>query len=517
MKRREFLQLTTALLASGMVGVRPAFSEASATPGMGGTIRVAMQAQPNSLDPHMTTADATAQVARNVFEQLLALNSGYQYSPMLAKSFEQSADGLTFTFHLREGVKFHNGKTMTAEDVVASLEKWITTNSKKAMFEGHTLAAPDEHTVVLTMAKKAYGVLEALADNGQFAGIMPKEIVEAADATGVTEYIGTGPFKFAEWSRDQFVRLVRNDDYQPLDGAPDGLVGNKSAHADELIYYFVSDPSTRIAGIMTGEYDAADSLPIDSYEQVRGNSDLDILRRSLNLVAIYNKKEGIFANPAMRKAANAALDSEAIMLAVQSFPEFFRLDSSYMYQEQANWHSVAGADQYSQHNLELAKKYLAEAGYGGEPVRILTSKSHAHLFNSSVVIQQQLTAAGINAQLDAFDWPTVLEHRGKPADWDMTVTGFPLVLSPTQLLYLSPNWAGWTDDATIKEMIGRINASTSLDEAKAVWQELQGYCWEDYLPVSKLGDRIAYDAYTKRLVGLQSLEGGVYWSAGFAG
>jgi len=516
MKRREFLQLSTALLASGALGaMRPAFAQT--TPGMGGTIRVAMQAQPGSLDPHMTTADATAQVARNVFEQLLALNSGYQYAPMLAESFDQSDDGLTFTFHLRQGVKFHNGKTMTADDVIASLEKWITTNSKKTMFEVHTLAAPDDHTVVLTMAKKVYGVLEALADNGQFAGIMPKEIVEAADATGVTEYIGTGPFKFAEWSRDQFVRLVRNDDYQPLAGPPDGLVGDKTAHADELIYYFVADPSTRIAGIMTGEYDVADSLPIDYYEQVRGNADLDILKRSLNLVAIYNKKEGLLANVAMRKAVNAALDSEAIMLAVQSFPEFFRLDPSYMYEEQANWHSTAGANQYSQNDPELAKKYLAEAGYANEPVRILTSKDHAHLFNSSVVIQQQLAAAGMNARLDVYDWPTTLEHRGKSSDWDITVTGFPLVLAPTQLLYLSANWAGWTDDPTIAKHIAEINASTSLDEAKAIWQALQGYCWEDYLPVSKLGDRIAYAAYSRRLLGLASLEGGVFWSAGFAG
>lgn len=515
MKRRSFIGGSAALLASAqLLGLRSALAQ-QAQPKRGGVIRVALEAQPNTIDPHMTTADATAQIARNVFEQLLALNGRYEYAPMLAESFSQSDDGLVYTFKLRRGVKFHNGKPMTAEDVIASLNKWLATSSKKGMFEGYALAAPDDHTVVLTMARKVYGVLEALADNGQFAGIMPKEIAEAAGPTGVSDYVGTGPFRFVEWAQDRFVRLARNDDYASVDAAPDGLAGSKTVHADELVYNFVSDAATRLAGIMTGEYDVADNLPIDFFEQVRANAELDILQRATNLVAIYNKKEGICADPLIRQAVNAVVDAEAIMLATQSFPEFYRLNSSYMYLEQGNWYSEAGKEKYGQNSPDTCKALLQQAGYKGKPVRILTSRNHAHLFNSSMVLHELLVKAGVNARLDVYDWPTVLDLRVKPAEWDITITGFPLVLAPTQLVYLSSGFAGWTSDPRIDDYVARIHASGSLDEAKALWQELQAYCWE-YLPVSKLGDRIGYSVYARRLAGIGMVEGPVYWNAGFA-
>lgn len=518
MKRRSFIQTGTAALALGSSGAitGAAFAQEGGTPQPGGVLRFAAGAQPPSFDPHMTTATATAQFSRNIFEQLLCLNEGYQYTPMLAESVEQSDDGMVFTFHLRQGVLFHNGKEMTAEDVIASLTKWIRYNSRAAMFEGTTMDAPDPYTVVLNMASKSYGVLETIAGAGQFSAIMPKEIVEAAPPTGVTEYIGTGPYRFVEWRQDQFIRLARFDDYVPSDAEPSGLAGHKTAYFDEIVFTFVSDTSTRLAGIMTGEYDVAADLPADYYPQIRDTPDLEPLFLVANLVLIYNKRAGLFANQTMRQAVNAAIDSEEVMIATQSFPEFYRLDSSYMYREQTDWHSTAGSEFYNMNDPERARELLAEAGYNGETVRILTSRDYEFLYTPAVVIREQLIAAGMNVQLDVYDWPTLLEHRANPEAWDIVFTGFPLVLTPNQLLYLSPNWAGWTDDETIQDYLAQINQANSLEEATAAWQALQGYCWE-YLPVTKLGDRMNYNTYNTRIVGMRDLIGPVLWNAGFAG
>lgn len=477
----------------------------------GGEAKVAISAQPATLDPHMTTAGVTNEVSRNIFEQLLVLNDDYQPTPMLAESVDTSEDGMEYTFHLRKGILFHNGEEMLAEDVIASLKKWMAANTKAFMFEGAELAAEDDYTVTLTMKTKVFGVLEAIADNGQFSGIMPKEIAESAPPEGISEYIGTGPFKFEEWVQDQYIHLVKHEDYVASDKPTNGLAGKKEAFLDGIYYYFVGDSSTRLAGLQTGEYHIAADLPIDNYEQIKSMPDVSIGTDYGNLVMIYNKKQGIFTNGAMRKAVNAALDHEAIMIATQSFPEFYRLNSSYMYKEQADWYTEAGSEHYNQHDIEKSKAYLEEAGYNGEAIRILSTRDYDWVYNSSVVIKEQLEQAGMKVELLIFDWPTLLDMRSKPDDWDIVFTGFPIVLSPTQILYLSPTWPGWTDDPTINSYIDKINLSTSTEEAVAIWNELQAYAWE-YLPVTKIGDRLAYTAYTNKLQGYRRLEGNVLWN-----
>src|SRR5699024_8843955 len=152
-----------------------------------------------------------------IFEGLMALTSEYESVPMLAESVDQSEDGLTYTFNLRQGVLFHNEKEMKADDVVASMERWLEKNpSLDLLFGGSTWEEQDEYTVVLTLERAVTGVLDALAPTLQAPAIMPKEVIEDADETGVKEFIGTGPFKFVEWSQDQYIHLTKFDDYQSL-------------------------------------------------------------------------------------------------------------------------------------------------------------------------------------------------------------------------------------------------------------------------------------------------------------
>lgn len=506
-----FLLLCAMLVACSPKN-NPELSPASSgKPVSGGDLKVALSAQPQTLDPHMTTYMDTSDIARNFFEQLVVLDSERNVKPMLAESVEQSADGLLYTFHLRKGVKFHNGKEMKAEDVVASLNRWKEKSTKAAMFKGSELKSVDDYTVTLKLAQKVFGVLEALSDNVQISAIMPKEIIEAAPTTGVTTYIGTGPFKFVEWVQDRYVHLEKNKDYVPSGQPTDGLSGKKEALLDNIYIYFVSDTATRLAGLQTGEYDIAFNLQTDNYQKIKSDPNLKVENFVSTLFLIYNKKEGMFSDVKIRQAVNAALDDQAIMTATMSTPELYRLNSSYMYKEQPKWYSEAGSQNYNQHDSEKTKKLMNEAGYNGKEIRILSTRDYDWIYNASVVVKEQLEKAGFKVKLDIYDWPTVLDKRSKPSEWDILFTGIPMVLSPTQLLYLSPTWPGWTNDPTITDYLNKINASTSNDEAQKIWKELQAYCWE-YLPVSKIGDRLSYVGLSKKVQNYKYLEGSVFWN-----
>ncbi|MDF2662126.1 MAG: putative secreted protein, partial [Paenibacillus sp.] len=183
-----------------------------------------------TLDPHLSLGGSNATVVLNVFEGLFAFNSKYEPVPMLAESYELSADGKTYTFLLRKGVKFHNGKEMKAEDVAASLNRWKDKAARaKSSFGDSQFAVQDDYTVLLNLKNPQNDTLAQLSHVLNFAGIMPKEVIDSAAPEGVNAYIGTGPFKIVEWKKDQLVHVTLFEQYQSLKTAADGFSGKKEA------------------------------------------------------------------------------------------------------------------------------------------------------------------------------------------------------------------------------------------------------------------------------------------------
>ena len=500
------------LLVISLIGCSSQPNE-SGTSQTGGALKIAINAQPPTLDPLVTTATATYELARHIYEQLVTLNSKYQAVPMLAEKVEQSEDGKTYTFLLRKGVKFHNGKEMKAEDVVASMNKWMELSSRgKTVLKGATFEAKDDYTVIMNIPNPVVGVLETLAGASQFAAIMPKEIIEAAGPDGVKEYVGTGPFKFTEWKQDQYIHFTKYDEYSAVDTPADGLAGKKEALVDEIFFHIVTDGSTRLAGIQTGEYDGVIWLPRDNYEQLKS---LPNVKTSIDFYGghyiIFNKKKGVFSDVKMRQAVNAALDMDEIMLATFSSKDFYRLDHAFMYKEQVDWYSEAGKELYNQKDPEKAKRLMQEAGYNGQEIRILTSRDYDHVYNASVVVKEQLEKVGMKVKLEVYDWATLIDKRSKPDEFDAFVTGMPAFSTAPQIVAFNSNWAGWTEDPKIEELLGKINSSLTVQEAKPYWDELQGYAYE-YVPFVKFGDFYLLNAYSDKLEGNTFLEGMILWN-----
>ncbi|WP_368653850.1 ABC transporter substrate-binding protein [Ornithinibacillus sp. 4-3] len=480
----------------------------------GGDLNIAVTAQPPTLDTHLTTATIALQIGRNIFETLVTQNETYEAVPMLAESIENSEDGLTYTFNLRQDVKFHNGKEMTSEDVVASMNRWLEQSSRaKMLLSGAVFEAEDSYTVILTLENRASDVLDIMAGQGQFPAIMPKEVIESASEDGINEYIGTGPFQFEEWRQDQYIHLVKYEDYQSVDGEPSGLAGKKEVLVDNLYYQIVTDSSTRIAGLQTGEYDVAEAIAPDNYEQLKSMSNVDIhLYLSGSNTMFYNKKEGIMTDRKMRQAINAILDMDEIMLASFANEDLYVMDPGYMSPDQTNWSSDAGSESFNQKDLEKGKKLLEEANYNGEEIRLVSTRDYDYNYNAAIVVKEQLEQAGVNVNLEVYDWTSLLEHIADPENWDIRFVGIGYVTTPSQLLPLSASNPGWPDDEKVTALLDEIRGSATQADAENLWDELQAYLWNDYVPISLFGHYSAIIGAVDNLEGFKTFQGSIPWN-----
>ncbi|MDF1507998.1 ABC transporter substrate-binding protein [Robertmurraya sp. DFI.2.37] len=479
----------------------------------GGTLKLAWNSQPPTLDTHTTNTNVVRDIARQIYENLLTFDENYEIIPMLAESFEESEDRKTITFKLRQGVLFHNGKEMKAEDVVASMTKWQQNGTAKAELGNSKWEAVDEYTVVLHVENPSLSVLYRLADVTQTASIMPKEVIDAADATGVKEFIGTGPFKLEEWKHDSYIKLTKFDDYKPVEAPTSGLGGKKEALVDEIVINFVPDISTRVNGVISGEYDYAFELPFDSYEQLKNSPNVVIDVWPYGFETLVFNKKGIFQDIKLRQAVNHAINNEELLSLAFTDKEFYGLEPAYMRPEQKNWYTKAGEENYNVHDIDKAKQLLEEAEYKGEEVTILTSSDYKYHYDAAVIAQQSLEAIGMKVKLDVTDWATLLERRQEPESWDIFFTQFTTVATPLAYPFLESKveYPGWTNSPEIDRLIGEIRNASSQEEATAKFEQLQATIWTE-LPVINIGMTNFISSFSNKVKGYSEFMGPIFWN-----
>ena len=352
-----------------------------------------------------------------------------------------------------------------------------------------------------------------LADPGQAAAISPKKLNDNATEE-LQDFIGTGPFKFVEWKSDQYVHLEKFDGYQAVDSEASGLAGKKEAKVNDIYFQFVTDSSTRLAGIQTGEYDIVNAVPFDNGKQLDSNKDVkNIVEHNGFNGVVFNKKARFFKEVVARQAVNAALDEEAILTAAFTSVDYYELEHGLMIKDQVEWYSEAGKDKYNQNNPDKAKELLKQAGYNGEEIIILTSKDYEDHYNAAVVVQHQLESIGMNVKLDIYDWATVLQKRSEENAYDIFVTGFPTEPIPTKYVFLDSKneWPGWTNDPKIDELLNRINTASSQEEAKENFDKLQEQFYE-YLPLVKFGNKTTITTVRSNVEGMGFLQGIILWN-----
>lgn len=226
---------------------------------------------------------------------------------------------------------------------------------------------------------------------------MPKEIAEATPAGPVTQYTGTGPYRFVEWLPNRHVKLARWDRYSPRSEPASLYAGRRDPLADEVVFYPVGNVATRIAGVQSGDYDLADSISTDLYAQLKNDARVvpEVHQPGTWLVFFFNKRAGLMANVKLRQAVMVALSMQPILQVTVGNPDLYQLTPS-IYPKGTPWYSEAGAAWYKLGNVERAKQLAAEAGYKGEPIRWLTTQQYDWMYKSSTVAAAQLRRAGFN-------------------------------------------------------------------------------------------------------------------------
>src|SRR5207253_1378984 len=296
MRRLRCLPVLVAALAVVVTGA----ARADEAPRPGGVFRVAMIGEPPTLDLHKTTAVIVQQITWHVYEGLYTYDKNYNPIPLLVDSHTVSDKGRTYTFRLRRGVKFHNGKELTSADVVASLQRWgrLATPGKQFWKNVEGVEAKDPLTVVMYLKDTSGALLTGLARPNNGAVIYPKEIVDTAGDNDVKEIIGTGPYRFVEHKPDRHVKLVRFKDYAARSDAPDGFGGRRTAYLDEILFLPVPDVAVRLAGVETGEYQLGLQIQQDQYERIKTIPGVvaGIIKPEGWSTAVLNHKQGLMTD-----------------------------------------------------------------------------------------------------------------------------------------------------------------------------------------------------------------------------
>jgi peptide/nickel transport system substrate-binding protein len=395
-------------------------------PHVGGTFVFAQEANFNTLDQMTSSTISTRNIAMNIYESLMTRDENERPILELAASMQEAPDHLTYAFKLRQGIHFHNGKPMTSADVAASFDRYARVGIERSTLDNVAgWEAPDAGTFVIRMKRVQPTFIEALSSFSNPIVVIPAESRDVP-LMQLTHPVGTGPYQLVEAMQGSPVRLKRFDGYRPNGSFQErtGFGGYKLACLDSVVFRIVTEPGARVAGLRTGELQGIEDVPPSSLADLKVDTNFIILPLKDWWIQMANPNT---SNPPtdqllMRKAIQAALDMNEIMDAASDGN--YQLNVGFQYPNQPDY-TNAGKETYNLHDPELAKKYLLQAGYQGEPVILLTNKDYPPMYNSALVMQQQLEAVGINAQMKVVDWPTSVQMmQNTTAGWNFHFTGW---------------------------------------------------------------------------------------------
>jgi len=437
----------------------------------GGTLRVAVNYELGSLDMALITTDLVSVVGIHIWETLYVYDVGGNPIPYLAESLEYNEDKTVATVRLRQGVLFHNGNEMDSEDVAASLKRAFEFGKRSNMIGAYVtdVATPDKYTVVLTFSSPFGPLMSLLAHFTGGSPIMPAEIAEAAGSNQLEtdQYIGTGPYKFVEHIPGIHIKLIRFDDYQPLDQEPDGYGGRRIGYFDEILFITVPESDTRYAGVETGDYDYGYRMAPSLYDLAAADPELMVLKDTppaWNMVAIA-WKEGPLSDPLLREAVKATLDfTEITALSLGNLGE----PNPSIMVKSTPWYTLAGAEWYNHPDTDRAKALMAQAGYDGEPIVFLSSAGNDVRYYSSIAITRQLTKVGFNVELQLYDWATVKSLRYDMSNWDLLIGNHGGYVEPVVESFLNPKKQFSWDTPEITALTAQLIAETEYEKRFAI-------------------------------------------------
>jgi len=492
-------------------------------------LKVIPHADLRVLDPIWTTGYISRNHGYLIYDTLFAIDEKFEPKPQMADSFTLSSDNLTYTIKLRSGLKWHDGKLVTAADAVASILRWGKRDGMgQKMFDSvASVEAVDASTLTIKL-KEPYGLtipsLAKISSNVPF--MMPEATAKTDAMTAVLDTIGSGPFKFVkeQWVPGNKVVYVKNTDYVPRSEPPSFASGGKVAKVDRVEWYYVPDATTALAALQRGEYDYWEIPPIDMAPIIEKDPNLKLeITDKLGQQGWLrpNHLHPPFNNPKIRQALVHALDQGDYLKAMIGPETYWQICRAYFVCG-TPLASQAGAERL-QPDLAKARALLAEGGYKGEPVVIMDPTDIPASHAASLVTAQRLKEIGMNVDLQAMDWSTLLGRRAKKdapnaGGWSLLHTWWTGadVLTPINNIGMSGGceakaWFGWYCDPEMEKLRDQYAKAPNAAEQKRVAEEIQKRAYEQ-VPYVITGQWVQPAAYSRKLNGVLSSPVPFFWN-----
>lgn len=428
--------------------------DAEKTTVSGGTVKVSVGSEPDNLDPMLSSATDTSAIMMNVFEGLLGFNEKGEFIPALAESYDISEDGLTYSFKLKQGIKFHDGADFTSKDVKYTYEKLSGLSGEAPLNETlnqllASVVTPDDYSVNLVLKEKNAGFLSKAAIS----------VVEKDYTQNSTKPIGTGPFKFVEYIQGQKVILEKNQDYN--------TIKKRVPAIDKVEFKIMTDANARLMGLKSGDLDIT-SIDAKNVEALK--NDYNIVQGPQNMVQLMALNNSVepFNNVKVRQAINYAVNKEEIINTVVN-GNGTKVDS-FLSPSMSTYFNTDLKNCYDT-DIEKAKALLKEAGYeNGFKMTITVPSNYQTHVDTAQVIKNQLSKIGIEADIQLIEWAQWLDAVYAKANYQATIIGHSGKLDPNDFLNrfdssYDKNYFKFSD-AQYDDLIHE--AALSTDDAKRV-------------------------------------------------
>ncbi|MFI5030629.1 MAG: ABC transporter substrate-binding protein [Reyranellales bacterium] len=454
------------------------------------TLRMVMHSDLKILDPIWASTQISRTHGYMVYDTLFGLDAELKPQPQMVGSWTVDDARRVYTFVLRDGLSWHDGTPVTAEDCIASLKRWGSRDVMGLKLFAYIadLSAPDAKTIRMEL-KQPYGlVLESLAKPaGIVPFMMPKPIAAAPATEQVKDATGSGPFIFKadEWRPGDRVVYVRNPHYVPRNEPASGFAGGKTVKVDRVEWLSIADSQTAVSALQNSEIDGVESLSHDLMPLLAGNTAISVVRGAYaNQYTLRpNWLHPPFNDPKLRRALGFAIDQKEYLQSAVGDPNFYRTCKTY-YGCGTPLASDAGTEGLLEGNVEKARALVKESHYDGRPVVLLQVTDVSVLANLAPVAKTQLERIGLKVDMVSADWQTHVARvmRRDPPEqrgWNVTLssTGIVDVVNPVTSLFLNASCdkasAGWPCDTKIEELRDAFARETDAGHRKAIADEIQ--------------------------------------------
>jgi peptide/nickel transport system substrate-binding protein len=455
------------------------------------TLRVVMHSDLKIVDPIWTTAYIVRNHGYMIYDTLYAMDAKGAIKPQMVDKTEISADKLTYTLTLRDGLLWHDGKPVTAEDCVASIKRWSAKDSmgQKMMTFVKDLTVVNPKTFRIALKEPTGLVLQALGKpSSNVPFMMPKRVAETDPNTQIKDFIGSGPFVFKaeEWKPGDKTVYVKFAQYKPRPEPPSGLAGGKVVKVDRVEWRAIPDHQTSVNALISGEIDMIESPPHDLLPVMKKDANVKLL--NLNPLGgqytfRFNTLHKPFDNAKIRQAVWYAFNQEDFLKAVIGDKQYYKVCKSF-FPCGSPLETGKGLEALLESNFEKSKALLKEAGYDGTPILLMHSTDLVVLANLAPVAKDLLEKGGFKVNMQSMDWQTLVARRSKKeapdqGGWHAFLTSWTAadILDPVMTAYLNAGCDkasfGWPCDKEIESLRDQYARETDPARLKSLAEAVQ--------------------------------------------